>query len=358
MNNRQRDFSLDFLKIIATVFIVFHHYQQVTEVTFESGINFYGGKFYFGYMVELFFLLSGLFMYPYINKIRKGELSFPQFYFIRLSRLFPLMALGAITYEVFLSVYQIIYQDSWFGITTTFWGTIIASLGIQDGWALSNPCVNNPTWYISVLMLCYVVFFLIVYLSKRMKIIPQYVFVFMIFLGMGIQTYGINLPFFNESSARGYYAFFFGLLLAEGLKDKRIANKGKISFLIIIVLTILIIYYPSFMSIGLNYVMTFIYYPVVIILCRTELVRKIIDREIFGKIAQISFDVFIWHNPFYILLYILIKVFDWNLNLNSYLTMIGYTIVCYVFGTFSYYCIELPLKNVIDKKMRKKDNAV
>ena len=86
-------------------------------------------------------------------------------------------------------------------------------------------CVNNPTWYISVLMLCYVVFYIIVYIANRIKIHPQYLFVVMIFLGMGINTYGINLPFLNGSSSRGYYAFFFGILLAGILKKNKIGKK-------------------------------------------------------------------------------------------------------------------------------------
>lgn len=172
---KQREYSLDFIKILATVFIVFHHYQQVIGVYFDKGINFYNGKFYFGYMVELFFVLSGYFMYSYIEKIQKG-VTFRKFFLKRFLRLFPLMMLGAISYEVFLAIYQNMYQSSWFDIQTTLWGTIIASLGIQDGWALPNPCVNNPTWYISVLLLCYIIFTLLFIFQK------DYLFLLSIFL--------------------------------------------------------------------------------------------------------------------------------------------------------------------------------
>ena len=157
MKSGERDYSLDFIKIISTIFIIFHHYQQVMGVYFENKINFFNGKFYFGYVVEMFFVLSGLFMYTYVEKIQ-DNLTFVKFYLRRLGRLFPLLMVGAISYEIFLVIYQHMYYDSWFGITPTFWGTVISSLGIQDGWALPNPCVNNPTWYISVLMLCYVIF--------------------------------------------------------------------------------------------------------------------------------------------------------------------------------------------------------
>ena len=36
----KREKSLDFIKIVATILSIFHHYQQVTEVYFNNGINF------------------------------------------------------------------------------------------------------------------------------------------------------------------------------------------------------------------------------------------------------------------------------------------------------------------------------
>lgn len=77
----QREYSLDLLKILATIMIVFHHYQQGEEVVF-SHWNFFNGKFYFGWLVELFFMLSGYFMFRYVEKIQNG-LSFKQFYLKR-----------------------------------------------------------------------------------------------------------------------------------------------------------------------------------------------------------------------------------------------------------------------------------
>jgi len=50
--------GFDLLKIISATLIVFHHYQQVFQVSFEY-INFCGGRIIFGFLVELFFIISG-----------------------------------------------------------------------------------------------------------------------------------------------------------------------------------------------------------------------------------------------------------------------------------------------------------
>lgn len=168
-------------------------------------------------------------------------------------------------------------------------------------------------------MLCYVVFYIIVYLARRLSVNAHFFFVFMIFLGMGINTYGINLAFLNSSSCRGYYAFFFGLLLAECNNKFDIGNRGAIiCILILLSIMYLIVFHIDFMENGINYIMTFIFYPALIILCKSKVIGKIFNRKIIGKIGKISFDVYIWHNPLFLLLYICIDVFNWNLNLNSY----------------------------------------
>lgn len=69
---KKRYGSLDFLKILATVALVFHHYQQVLEVKFDNFINFYDGALYLGVLVELFFILSGFFMLPWVKRILGG----------------------------------------------------------------------------------------------------------------------------------------------------------------------------------------------------------------------------------------------------------------------------------------------
>ena len=51
----KRDVSFDFLKVFATILIVCHHFQQALEVRWNyPKINLFGGRFYFGYLVELF----------------------------------------------------------------------------------------------------------------------------------------------------------------------------------------------------------------------------------------------------------------------------------------------------------------
>lgn len=357
MGNERR-YSLDILRIIATILIIFHHYGQVTGLYLEGHINYWNGRFYFGYVVEFFFLLSGYFMYRYIGKITNG-LTFKKFFLPRALRLLPLVFISGVTYEVLLGIYQKVCGGDWFGVSITVWGVIINALGVQDGWAFANPMVNNPTWYISVLLLCYVVFYLLTYLSKRWQIPHTYLFVFMVLLGCGAQTYGLNLPFLNGSSCRGYYAFFFGVLLAEWLEKLNAAKKPQNIYIYIFwgsvasvaFLLCMIVYKWEWVAGGTNYLVTFWFYPALIIIFSSKPLTKLFDHRFIGTLGKITYDTYIWHNPNFLLLYIIPAITGRSWNLLTAKAMLIYTAVSFAVGAISYYAIERPISSRVGRLM-------
>lgn len=63
------------------------------------------------------------------------------------------MTIGAISYESLIYFYSRIFGEKLLESELDFWGTIISSFGIQAGWSFENPMINNPMWYVSVLIL-------------------------------------------------------------------------------------------------------------------------------------------------------------------------------------------------------------
>lgn len=348
---RKRIFILDTLKIIATILIVFHHYQQILNIEFNK-INFFGGKFYFGHLVELFFLISGFLMFNYIEKIKQG-LSFEEFFINRLKRLLPLMTIGAISYESLIYFYSRIFGEKLLESELDFWGTIISSFGIQAGWSFENPMINNPMWYVSVLILCYIIFYVITKISIIRNYKYTYFFIIMIFLGISIQRNYTDLAFFNTYTARGYYAFFFGILLSIFFYNYRIGKFIKIlSIFTVIFIIFLIFKHYHIVGKNLNYTLTFIFYPALIVGFHINKVNIIYLKKIISKIAEISFNVYVWHVIGILILIIVNKGYNINIKLNSYRVMMIFTIMLYIFGFFSYYFIEKPLEKLISKKLK------
>ena len=351
---KERNCSLDFLKILATIFIVFHHYQQCTRARFTYGINFWDGNFYWGYMVELFFIISGILMFKYIDKIKNNEIGFKEFALKRFARLIPMLIFGAVLYEIVLISYVKLYNQSWFDSTPSIWGAIIDGLGIQNGGVFKDQIINFPTWYCSVLLLMYVVFYISVKFANKKKISPYYVFIGLIMLGCAIRTYEITLPFLTRNTARGFYAFFTGLILAKFINNKDISKKQIIASSVIVYLYLLCWYtYRELLTEGIEYILVFILYPAIIILFNSKPLKKLFSFKGIKKLSEISFSVYIIHAALIVLMFVGLKVLNKTIYFNDPIYMIVFVIICWILGTLVHYLYEKPIQKAVDNKLKR-----
>ncbi|MBP5493925.1 MAG: acyltransferase [Lachnospiraceae bacterium] len=205
----------DIIRIILTAAVLFHHYQQLTGTFFYRGINFYGGKFYFGYIVEVFFLMSGFFMVPYIEKIR-DKMSFPVFFGKRLIRLLPSLIVTTIAYDIALFFYVRLCNGTLrYPTDINVFGSIVTALGMGS-WCITKDFEINPIcWYVSVLLLCYILMYIFVFISKITKIPAGILLAVPMITGVVIThvTEFSIIPFLSTRIARGYIHFFGGMLL-------------------------------------------------------------------------------------------------------------------------------------------------
>lgn len=353
-NNRKtsRDGTLDFLKIIATILILFHHYQQYNGVTFQHPlINFYGGRFYFGYTVEFFFVISGFLMFKYVDKIKEGE-SFSNFYLKRVLRLLPLQAVAAIVYYILEKLVdtQHIFIEYIEGIKwpePTIYGTVLDILGIQSGWASEDPMINSPTWYVSVLLLCCIVFYVVTSFCQRKNIDVHKGYLIVALIGIAAQFFHINLPFINSSSARGYASFFTGVILADYIQNRE-TNK-KITNIVAILIFVVSIPCIILGVPGLIYGLTLFTYPSIIILLNNFKDAKFFNSPALQKWGGYQFDAYIWHICIIIVLKLLDRNNVINIDFRTPWMMLIFVAIVELLAVGSYYWIEKPLNKLADK---------
>ena len=354
MEKTTRNYSFDFLKILATVAIVFHHFQQITGVKYDNFINFFGDWFNWGYLVEFFFILSGYFMYRYIPKIQEGKITLLEWWKKRAIRLLPMVAVSVIAFEIILYTYNSLYGIKWWNTDLSIWGSVIAMLGIQTGWGFLDPLINNPIWYVSVLIACYLIFYVFTALSAKINCKAAYFYVFFILLGIGIATYNINLPFLNLQMGRGYYSFFFGLLLAAYLNKYGVKKKEIIASLICIAsFIVLCIVAPNYASVNHNYILTFIVYPAIVMLFETNIAKRIFKHRVWGTLSGISFEVYLWHLPLLLLSYVVIKWFNLNIAFESLGGMLVFLLISCAVGTLMYFAVERPVMKLFTERKKK-----
>ena len=348
-NQLRREYSLDFAKIIATTLILFLHFFQSYggDYTF---IKYYGGKFYFGNIVELFFMLSGFFT---LHLIYKAE-NFPGFIGRRLSRLWPVMIIAAIMDQVILIAYEIMRGggEVFSGREISMWGTIISAFGVQNIGVFFNQFVNNPTWYISVLILCYMIAYFFYYISEKSRIPVVYFYVGMILLGASTITRNWNAPLLNNATGRGYTAFFTGICLYMLCEKYQIHRKKPVIFgtlIFTIVFWLLFAFKYEAVEKDQQFLCIFVVWPSLILLLRTRLASRLFSHPIFGILGNIAFDTYIWHANVLKCFSIVAITFGITDKLYTRNILILFAAVSWMIGVLSYYFLEKPIVKRIDK---------
>ncbi len=207
----------------------------------------------------MFFIISGVLTFKYIDIIKKDLLEFNKFYVKKYLRFYPHITISIVAYLILNYFYKLKFGAYDFIKSINPLDFLISSSGICRWGIIQDPGYNNPMYYVSILMFCYIVFYFCVSLAKKLQIDENYLFLFVILIGLYIFNQKINFLFLNNSLYRGYVAFFIGILLA-GFKYT------KVNKLYIIIPCLLVIYLFYFPNINIQYYLsTFVIFPLVVI---------------------------------------------------------------------------------------------
>lgn len=332
---KKRIYSLDFLRIPAAMMIVMHHFQQAFSAFFPNHINYFGGRFSFGYVVEFFFVLSGFLMLPAVRKIYSGEVGFGEFAFRRARRLLPMLAVCALAYD---AVEVISWAQSGFGkpLNISLLMTVADMLGIQSGWCFQTAEINTPSWYACVLLLCYVLLFALVRLCARKRWQVEYACVGTVLLGCGVFSFGFELPFLNYASSRGFYSFFFGVLVSL-LNEKYDLQKPK--YRVISLTMLLFAVFDILRGRGSGFLIAFFVSPALIQIFTGETAQKIFSGRVWEKLGNIQFHVYLWQAAILNFMYVLADA-GIKLNVYSPMAMYAFAVFMEAFGALSYFLLE------------------
>ena len=354
MQDSKRCYSLDLIKIIATVLILFHHFQQVTGIRFRY-ITFWYGRFYCGRLVELFFMISGFLMVPYILRIEEG-LTFGRFFFRRYLRLIPIVALGTACDLVI----KVIDDPSF--LTDRPIDRIVEflsiALGLHGVYTSNETGFSNPMWYISVLLWCYIIFYVLFAIIRKLPAMKTVYGYFLpcvvILLGLIVIFGGYNYPFINKHVGRGCVSFFAGLIVGYFLSRHKIPNKWIPILLTLLVGSFVLIYPYPMLSYSLKNIlyMVCLCYTLLIMTSQTSPVIDITKHKVLAPLAKISFHAYCFHVAVYDLLVIIMSRSDiGNIAVsNGALTMICTVMIVFVLSCLTYNLIEKPLSKALTDK--------
>lgn len=339
MEKGKRFYTLDFLKFVGALLILQHHYQL------NTGLLIIGGKFYWGFIVEFFFLVSGFLAVNSIEKVKQQ--SFGKFLINKFSRLYPMAIVTVLGYAVgewiFYRLTGLWYRD----VDVGLWNLLASGLLIFQGGPIGNIDLgaNNPVWYLCVLLICYVIYYGLVKLAQKLKVSPAFFFIFMIFVGLSVNTYGLSLPYFNSYTARGYFAFFFGAFLYYIIAVVPKKQSILVSLIVLVVVALpKLIHYPELYD-NSQMIATFLVYPsIVTLFINSEWLNKVLGNKISGYLGGVSYEIYLWHGPCLVVQGILLAT--------GVLQGVTYkTLVCFVLITLTISCFMF---SVVEKKLYQK----
>lgn len=347
---KERNYTLDFIKVLSALFIVLHHYWQITNIQTSKGINFYGGYITWGYIVELFFVISGFLMYKYIKIISERKISVKEWYLKRALRLLPMVVISVLVYDIALCVYhKIDYVDRFiiFNKPLDIKGSILTCIGLQEGFGVK---VNSPLWYVSVLIICYMIFYLITYISAYLKIKPYIFYLAMAVAGVVIFQTRTTAILATYNTSRGYYSFFTGVLLAC-LLNKIKSEKLVLSISLVIIAAFAAVFrFEPQDIIGIeNYLLTFLLYPAIVAVSQQSFVKQLFRNKLWGEVGAVSYGVYIWHVPMLLIWFTIIDIFDITVDFADTTTIAAFLAAVVVVAVISYYFVEKPISKKINK---------
>ena len=289
--------ALGSLKGLFILIIAFHN--TLSESPLFSGIP--GADFlirYCGFMGNvMFFILSGfLISQNYKDRIQTHAIPVKDFLLRRLKKLYPMYLIS--------NMASLLIEILRYGVSAINMEKVIFTILLQGGGGLGTHApYNRPTWFLSALIVCYILYFGICYFAKHRTYYISCITVGII-LGYTLLTSELDLPFLSSSNGTAYLNFFLGCLLAEVYpmitkKQHRILQPLFLAVLPA-VLYLMMSYGVEIIAGDLRICYSFVMCPMILYLALVKgPCRSILQFKGFVALGKISSYIFFWHLPSY-----------------------------------------------------------
>lgn len=246
---------------------------------------------------SMFFMLSGFLMsMGYQERIQRGEIPFGSFLQRRLCKLYPVYALSNLT-ALAVMVWQ-------YGISAINLRKIAFTFLLLQGGGLDagNP-YNSPTWFLSALFVCYILYYAG---TRRAKEKEDY----WGFLALGIAVgycfanRNLEIPLCFQGNGTAYLNFFLGCALAEIYPAVKAHRRWLLPVSVAVAagsMYLMLACGVEIISGGSAAAFAFVICPVLLYMSYEDGVFcEILNRKPLQFLGRISMGVFYWHLVLYL----------------------------------------------------------
>jgi peptidoglycan/LPS O-acetylase OafA/YrhL len=332
--------EIDGLRAISVLAVIFYH----ADIVILENLFFKGG--FIG--VDIFFVISGYLITKIIlSELKKtGQFSFINFYRRRARRILPILffvmlisfpfVFNYVIPNFFIEYSKSIISSLFFISNLYFWDLGVGYDQLQS--IQFQPFLH--TWSLSVEEQFYVLFpisliFVFKYLKKYLNVILISFFILSLGLADYMSATHASINFYSLPT-RGWELLAGSLLASLELKGKKKFNNLLVTIFTIIGL--ILIFYSFLFYDDRMLLPSLLSLPAVLGVCliiwfsdKNCLVTRILSGKLFVGVGLISYSLYVWHYPIFI-------IFD---NVHK----IQLIILTFILSILSYFFIEKPFRN-------------
>lgn len=304
---KEKIYSLNGMKGLLCFIIAFGAHMHFPDT--DTGHFFSNQLWFFQRAVEVFCAISGFGMsIGYYDRIH--EMRFCEYIKKRIAKLFPLYWMTLTLCLIFQLIYYYFNTATAIGdYSLDLYHTIFAYLGVECGWIIGASPANGPLWTIDCLLLCYVVYYLVVYVTNKDK--TKYIVLLSAILLLSLTGIFMEwtIPFLNwDNSLRCLGAFCVGALISEVYRNRKwsmrilLAESASLVYLFIL---------RFILKMNINDAMgnrasisILVFCPLFILLCiHCWPIKKIMETKLMQGLGEISMSLYMWNWVFVLIVF-------------------------------------------------------
>jgi peptidoglycan/LPS O-acetylase OafA/YrhL len=321
---------------------------------------------YSGYLVDLFFVISGFVMaYAYEDKIAGEKIGFASFMKRRFLRLYPFMI-----FTLFLTLLLQLYHQYMCGeffaaeyvCDNTLFSFLMNVLCLQST-GFVGTSFNAPSWYVSAVILLYVCYYVTVRLGKSLHI-GRFAYLIPLFAGIIIAYFVLPVHILN---CRGLTGFFTGCLLYHFVMYVNNIKRDWLRKIVIYGITLvwavicLSVCVKGHVLLPVRNDLVVVFYELVVwpgLVFAAVLIpaaSKLLSFKGFTYFGRISYHMYLIHYPVMIILDNFNVLFKTGINYESRKFFILYAAVLIVISACCHYDENILKRTYNEKKLQNSD---
>ena len=349
--------NINFFRILFTLVIVYGHIIQHHMMRLFGDMNFYQHlkvSYSFGYMCDMFFIISGFFMFFSFLK----DTSFKNFIVSKFARLQPVLIASFVGILILSWIIPGVYYFKYQNLLGLFF--------LDDSFAVNFLTNNGAAWYINVMFWGYIFYYCLNRIIPKDKI--NYVIGLIIFFAYSIlfnkmelyaqpqiwQEGFLTIPMIRALAGMGLGYIIGDIYNKNLITDNQVNNESKIKTILYTGLECVSLWFLFRFAIikwqEFNFPVMMILFVVLFYLFLTKkgYLSRWLDNNVCFTLGKYCFSIYMMQEVMFVILNETFwKPYAANMS-QPFVIVVSVLAVC-VFGVITYYLVEKPFGKLYKK---------